>query len=181
MTETERDARQERRTLLTTSEAARLLGVSRQTIVAMCDAGDLPFTQVGTHRRLDPESVRALRERTRRRTVAARRSLWLAHAAAGALVQDPDRALAVAREALRAMLSSGSRGMSRQWLARWERLLDGPIEPILDTLTGPTVEDDEMRQHSPVTAVLSAEQRDSVLQAFASRRTVTGARAGVQR
>lgn len=160
----------QRRALLTTTEAARLLGVSRQTIVAMCDAGDIPFTQVGTHRRIDPETVQALRERARRKPVAAQRSLWLAHAAAGALVQDPDHALGVARETLRVMRSAGPRGMSREWLARWERLLEGPIEPILEALTGPTVEHDELRQHSPLTAVLSPEQRESVLQAFASHR-----------
>lgn len=167
-----------RRALLTTTEAARLLGVSRQTIVAMCDAGDLPFTQVGTHRRIDPESVQALRERTRRKPVAARRSLWLAHAAAGVLVQDPDRTLTAARESLQAMLSAGPRGMSRQWLARWQRLLDGPIDAILEALTGPTVEHDELRQHSPLTAVLSAKQRQSVLENFAAHRsTGTPARA----
>jgi excisionase family DNA binding protein len=160
----------EQRALLTTTEAGRLLGVSRQTIVSMCDSGDLPFTQVGTHRRIDPESVRALRERTRRKPVAARRSLWLAHAVAGALVQEPDRVLAAARGNLQTMQSAGPRGMSRQWLNRWQRLLEGPIEPILDALTGPTVEHDELRQHSPLTAALSQQQRDSVLQAFAERR-----------
>lgn len=159
-----------RRVLLTTSEAARLLGVSRQTIVSMCDAGDLAFTQVGTHRRIDPEAVQALRDRTRRRPAAARRSLWLAHAAAGALVQDPERSLAIARESLLAMERGGSRGMSRQWLARWRSLLEGPVEPILAALTGPTVEHDELRQHSPLTAVLTPEQREAVLRAFADER-----------
>ena len=163
--------------LLTTTEAARLLGSSRQTIVAMCDAGDLPFTQVGTHRRIDPASVQALRERTRRRPVAARRSLWLAHAAAGTLVQDPERVLALARENLQSMQSAGPRGMSRQGLARWQRLLDGPVEPILDALTGSTVEHDELRQHSPLTAVLSTDQRQAVLQEFAAHRAPARSRA----
>ena len=159
-----------RRPLLTTTEAARLLGVSRQTIVAMCDAGDLPYTQVGTHRRIDPESVQALRDRTWRRPVAARRSLWLAHAAAGVLVQDPESSLQVGRQSLAVMMNAGPRGMSGTWLLRWQHLLDGPIELILQTLTGPTVDDDEMRQHSPLTAVLSPEQRQAVLVAFSQSR-----------
>ena len=160
----------DRRKLLTTSEAARLLGVSRQTIVTMCQSGDVPYTQVGTHRRIDPEVVQALRDRTRRRPASARRSLWLAHAAAGLLVQDPTRTLAAAGDNLDRMLGAGPRGMSRQWLARWRQLLDGPIEPILDALTGATVLHDEMRQHSPFTAVLTAEQRSAVLDSFAASR-----------
>jgi len=157
-----------RRYLLTTTEAARLLGVSRQTIVALCDAGDLPYTQVGTHRRIDPDMVQALRERTRRRPAAARRSLWLAHAAAGALVQDPEQVLAVGRRNLQTMLASRPRGMSRQWLERWQRLLDGPVDAVLETLTGTTVEHDEMRQHSPLTAALAPAQRQAVLDASAA-------------
>lgn len=160
-----------RRVLLTTTEAARLLGVSRQTIVSMCDAGDLPYTQVGTHRRIDPELVQALRERTRRKPIAARRSLWLAHASAGVLVQEPERTLEAARQSLQTMLRAGPRGMSRQWLQRWQRLLEGPVDAILETLTGTTVEHDEMRQHSPLTAALSPSQRAAVLAAFAARRT----------
>ncbi len=159
------------RRLLTTTEAARLLGASRQTIVSMCDVGDLPYTQVGTHRRIDPDLVQALRERTRRKPVAARRSLWLAHAAAGVLVQDPERSLEMARQSLQAMFNAGPRGMSKQWLQRWQKLLEGPIEPILETLTGDTVEHDEMRQHSPLTAVLSPQQRQAVLDAFIARRS----------
>jgi excisionase family DNA binding protein len=164
------------RLLLTTGEAARRLGVSRQTIVSMCDAGDIPFTQVGTHRRIDPDVVEALRDRGRRKPTAARRSLWLAYAAAGVLVQDPDGALVTARDSLRSMLAASPRGMSRRWLARWEQLLDGPVDPVLEALTGTTVEHDELRQHSPLTAVLSDQQRQSVLEAFAARRETSPAR-----
>ena len=158
----------ERRPLLTTTKAARVLGMSRQTVVAMCDAGDAPFVQVGTHRRLEPHVVLALRDRDRRKPVAARRSLWLAHAAAGLLVQDPARVLRVARQSLAAMHSAGPRGRSRGWLKQWEALLDGPIDAILEVLTGSTVEHEELRQHSPLTAALSEEQRTAVLGAFAT-------------
>lgn len=159
--------------LLTTTEAARLLGVSRQTIASWCDAGEIPYVQVGTHRRIEPATVQALRERTRRRPAAARRSRWLAHAAAGALVQDPETVLTAGRDTVRAMLAAHPRGMSRQWLARWRLLLEGPIEPILDALTGSTVEHDELRQHSPLTAALTAEQRQAVLDAFVVERHAT--------
>lgn len=158
--------RAEARRLLTTAEAARLLGVSRQTVVTMCDSGDIPYVQVGTHRRIEPHVVQALRDRPRRRLGSARRSLWLAHAAAGALVQNPDHVRARARVSLQSMLAASPRGMSRQWLARWQQLLDGPVDAILDALTGATVEHDELRQHSPMTGALTAEERQAVLDAF---------------
>lgn len=160
----------EERRLLTTGEAARLLGVSRQTIVTMCELGDIPFVHVGTHRRIEPRVVQALRDRPRRRPNSARRSLWLAHAAAGVLVQDPDRVRERARISLQSMLAASPRGMSRQWLARWQHLLDGPVDAILDALTGTTVEHDELRQHSPLTAILTVAQRQAVLDAFVEDR-----------
>ena len=154
------------RRLMTTGEAARLLGVSRQTVVIMCESGDIPYVQVGTHRKIDPQIVQALRDRPRRRPNSARRSLWLAHAAAGALVLVPDRVRERARMSLHAMLAASPRGMSRQWLARWQELLDGPVDAILKALTGTTVEHDELRQHSPLTGALTAFERQAVLDAF---------------
>jgi excisionase family DNA binding protein len=41
-----------RRTVLTTQEAADLLGVSRPTLVRMLEDGKLPYTQPGRHRRI---------------------------------------------------------------------------------------------------------------------------------
>src|SRR6266540_6633326 len=107
------------RDLLTTGEAARILGTSRQHVVDLCDRGDLPFVTTGSHRRVRRSDVEALRSRTQRLTRDQNRSLWLGYAIAGKVVADPSRVLEKARRNLARLERVHSSGASSRWLAEW--------------------------------------------------------------
>lgn len=154
--------------LLTTGEAATLLNSSRQHVVDLCERGELPFTTVGTHRRVRRADVEALRTRTERLTRDQQRSLWLAYAVAGRIVVDPARARLVATENLERMRES-SRGQARRWLDEWERLLAGPIERVLEVLVSPSPKGRELRQNTPFAGVVGETERVAVLEAWKDR------------
>jgi excisionase family DNA binding protein len=152
--------------LLTTGEAARILSTSRQHIVDLCDRGDLPFVSTGTHRRIRRADLEALSDRTRRLTRDQLRSLWLGHATAGKLVEDPPGAMTLARRNLESLKRGNPRGSSRRWLDEWERLLDGAVDDVLVALTSRAPRFRELRQNSPFAGVLSDDERRRVLAAF---------------
>lgn len=152
--------------LLTTGQAAQLLGSSRQHVVDLCESGDLPYLTVGTHRRLRREDVEQARQRTTRSNRSDRRSRWLNIAVAGELVRDPDTVLRRAHANLELLQAKHPRGRGARWLREWEKLLDGPVEDVLDVLTSQTPRARELRANSPFAGVLSSEDRDKTLCAF---------------
>ena len=153
--------------LLTTGEAAKLLGTSRQHVVDLCNSGDLPHMSVGRHRRIARRDVEALRSGSTRSTKDQLRSLWLSHAVAARIAEDPDGTLGLARANLQRMLESSARGAARVWLEQWGTLLDGPVEGILEALTSRSPRSRELRQNTPFAGVLTDQQRKAVLHGFA--------------
>lgn len=148
--------------LLTTGEAARILNSSRQHVVDLCNRGDLPFTTVGTHRRVRRSDVEALADRSLRLTRDQRRSLWLSYAIAGRLVAAPEAVLKMAGSNLEGMRKS-ARGRAQSWLNEWERLLNGPVPALLGAMTSRSPYGRDLRQNSPFAGVLSEAERDEVL------------------
>lgn len=57
--------------VLTTQQAAELLGMSRPAVIRLLDQGRIPFERVGTHRRIQLGDVMAYREQRRAEQYAA--------------------------------------------------------------------------------------------------------------
>jgi excisionase family DNA binding protein len=159
-TEASKDA-----SLLTTGEAARLLGASRQHVVDLCERGDIPFVTVGKHRRVRRSDVEALRERAERMTREQLRSLWLGHAIAGRFVENPGQIRDLALTNVREMRRK-HRGQVKRWLDEWAVLLEGPVEKVLEALTSRTPRARELRQNSPFAGVLTDDERRRLLSQF---------------
>ncbi len=155
------------RELLTTGEAAALLGSSRQHVVDLCERGWLPYVRVGSHRRVRRADVEAvLRPELTRDQI---RALWLHRAVAGKLVADPGGVLAKARANLLRLRLVHPDGMAAQWLDRWQDVLDEGAESVLQILTSRSPAAIELRQNSPFAGVLPEGERQAVLAAFSAQ------------
>ena len=148
---------------LTSGEAAKLLNCSRQHVVDLCDRGLLPYTTVGTHRRVLRRDVQAIRTRTDRLSREERRSLWLAYAVAARIVVDPEETIERARVQLDKMRPI-ARGQARKWMDEWERLLDGPVEELVGSMTDRSLRGRELRQNTPFSGALDPVERTRVLE-----------------
>ena len=122
----------------------------------------LPYTSVGTHRRIKLQDLEALKSRTERLRREDRRSLWLAYATAGKIVSDPATSVERARKQI-AVMRPIARGQARLWLDEWEHLLDGPVDAVLATLTDPSLRGREMRQNSPFAGLLTDDERAAII------------------
>ena len=152
---------------LTTGEAARVIGSTRQHVVDLCNRGLLPYSLVNRHRRVRRADLEAFAAGAQRMTRDQQRSFRLAMAVAGHLVTDPEGTKQAARAHLTDLSPGSSRRRGGKWRDRWITLLDGPLDDLLTALTADTVDSRELRQNSPFVGVLSESEREAVLQALA--------------
>jgi excisionase family DNA binding protein len=160
--------------LLTTGQAARLLGTSRQHVVDLCRRGTLACSSTGTHRRVKRRDIEALARGDVKRgalTPDQLRSLWLHRAVAGHLVREPERVLGRARANLDRLSAVHPTGMSAHWIANWRAVIEAGAESTMRVLTAISPEAVELRQNSPFAGVLSDDERQAVLAAFRRQRS----------
>jgi excisionase family DNA binding protein len=153
---------------ITTTEAAAILGCSRQHVVNLCNRGELASTSVGRHRRLRRADVESygLRRTIGEMTRDQLRSLWLHRAVAGRIATDPAATLGLARENARRRLASGPASGSARSLRGWLRLIDQGPEPVMQALTSTSNAARDLRQSSPFAGVLSEPERLAILRSF---------------
>lgn len=152
--------------MISTGDAAELLGVSRQHVVDLCDRELLDSVRVGRHRRIRRSAVLELLPAPARRDVE--RLLWLHGAVAGCLVLDPPRVIAKARANLSRLRDTHRRGRVASLLAEWSRILDQGVDAVFETLTSRSPRAAELRQCSPFAGVLPETTRRQALEAFQS-------------
>lgn len=148
---------------LTTGDAARIIGSTRQHIVDLCNRGLLPYSLVNRHRRIRHADLDAFAAGSQRMTRDQQRSFRLALAVAGKLVAEPEATKEKARAHLAALTPGSSRRRGGKWRDRWISLLDGPLDDLLTALTADTVDSRELRQNSPFIGILSESERTAVL------------------
>jgi excisionase family DNA binding protein len=153
--------------LLTTGEAARIIGCTRQHVVDLCDRGSLNCERTPVHRRLDRSEVEEFVRRRKGLRREELRSLWINRAVAARIARDPERVLALARRNLERFDEIHAGSGVRHWLRRWRKLLSEGPENVMETLTSTSQDAAELRQNSPFPGVLSESERSRILRSFA--------------
>jgi len=154
--------------LLTTGEAAVLLRSSRAHVVDLCVRGLLPYVRVGPQRRIRRSDLEAFIQPGL--TQEELRMLWLHRAVAGKVVRNPPAVLAAAAINLQRLRRLHPEGGAWEWLDRWEVVLEGGVETVLDALTSSAEYAAELRRTSPFAGILTESERQRVLESFAESR-----------
>jgi excisionase family DNA binding protein len=151
--------------LISTGEAAKTLGCSRQHVVDLCNAGKLPVVRKGgSHRFVRIDDVLALMSQPPTRE--QEQSRWLHAAIASHLVREPDLVLSRALQNLERFSKVHVGTMAGRWLGRWRESLSSGPHVVLGILVAETPDARELRQNSPFTGILSDDERRAVLRSF---------------
>jgi excisionase family DNA binding protein len=149
---------------LTTTQAARLVGVSRQYVVELCNRGEVPHRRVGSHRRIRREDiVRYFAPAHSPLSRKDRVSLAIHCLVAQRWLCDEDNIRAHALKNIDTMRRANSDGTASVYLTAWSHLLDGPFEPLLATLTSLDESARDLRNVTPFAGVVPDEQRRELL------------------
>jgi len=146
--------------LISTGEAATLLGVSPRTVARMIDRGDLPGYRVGGHRRVSREE--ALRRHAPRPRGRPDFSWYIGILLAAAFIDDPSHAIDLAERNLRRQRDEPTQ--SPLWTERWSQLIQAKdTDRIIEILSD---RDDRtgLRQTHPFRGLVSEDQRRSALE-----------------
>jgi len=164
--------------ILTSSEAARLLGVSRQHVADLADSGKIQAWRAGSHRRFRRADVLAYRAQLQgighpvdhfaSLNLTDRRSLGYGLLIAAKLVAQPDEVIGVARQNLRRLREVHSDGSADEYLDQWEVLLSGPVESLLRVLVSTDEGSIALRHAAPFAGLLSDEERGEIIRATRS-------------
>jgi transcriptional regulator with XRE-family HTH domain len=146
---------------LTTSELARRAATSRPNVTAYEHDRQQPTWPVVQRLAIAAGCAISVTGPVRRPETERSRRLGIAVAAK--LVADPDTVLAKGRAGLARLRTHHPAGRSGPWLDRWEELLNGPIDAIIDVLVGISDDDHDLRQNNPFTGVLTDTERRAVL------------------
>lgn len=155
--------------MLTTGQAAVLLGTSARHVVQLCDRGELLYTLTGSHRRLRRADVEAFAERVSLSqggpmTEDQLRSLWLGRVIAAKVALDPEGSLAKAQATALRFLAKEPHGA--RWLNDWLGLIERGPETVMRALTSTSPLSRELRQNSPFAGLLSDGERRQAIAAF---------------
>jgi excisionase family DNA binding protein len=161
--------------LLTTGQVAKILGTSVRHVVNLCLRGELPYSMVGTHRRIRRSDAEALAGRAAGNaggpmTRDQLRALWLHRAVAAKVAIDPEGTLASAEATTRRLLAREPAGA--MWLRQWLTVIVRGPEAVMRTLVSTDPMARELRANSPFAGALSTRERTKILAAFS--RTASG-------
>jgi len=161
-------------TVLTTTQAAQLIGSSRQHVADLADRGVIRSWRAGSHRRFTREDVISYRTHLEAAqgtdglnglSLSDRKGLAFGLLIAARLVTSPDSVLDRARRNLEHLRSVHSDGSADRYLDRWAEILAGPVETLLAVLTSLDERSIELRHAAPFAGVLTEEERHSVIAA----------------
>lgn len=153
-------------TFLSTGEAARLLGASRQHVATLCDRGLIACTRTGAHRRILSNELE--------RYVATKRDLdpshllllWVSRASAAHVAADPESAFKAAR---RRLVQQAEREPHATKLIRaWRKEIKAGPEAVMRVLTSIDPDAITLQSISPFRFLPSQAERDRIVAAFNS-------------